>query len=50
MKTGAQGSDRYRWPMTLSFYNETIPGRPGDDVPMGTLKSISKAAGVETKP
>jgi predicted RNA binding protein YcfA (HicA-like mRNA interferase family) len=28
----------------------TIPGRPGDDVPTGTLKSILKAAGLETKP
>ena len=27
----------------------TVPGHPGDDVPMGTLKSILKAAGLEGK-
>jgi len=27
----------------------TIPGHPGDDVPVGTLKSILKAAGLEKK-
>jgi predicted RNA binding protein YcfA (HicA-like mRNA interferase family) len=26
----------------------TIPGHPGDDLPAGTLKSILKAAGLET--
>jgi predicted RNA binding protein YcfA (HicA-like mRNA interferase family) len=25
----------------------TVPGHPGDDLPMGTLKSILKAAGLE---
>jgi predicted RNA binding protein YcfA (HicA-like mRNA interferase family) len=28
----------------------TIPGHPGDDVPAGTLKSILKTAGLETRP
>src|SRR6266446_5088494 len=28
----------------------TVPGHPGDDVLTGTLKSILKAAGLETKP
>ena len=27
----------------------TIPGHPGDDIPVGTLKSILKAAGLEGK-
>jgi len=27
----------------------TIPGRAGDDVPVGTLKSILKAAGLEDR-
>ena len=27
----------------------TVPGQPGDDLPVGTLKSILKAAGLETK-
>jgi predicted RNA binding protein YcfA (HicA-like mRNA interferase family) len=27
----------------------TVPGRLGDDVPMGTMKSILKAAGLENK-
>jgi len=27
----------------------TIPGHPGDDLPIGTLKSILKAAGLEAK-
>jgi predicted RNA binding protein YcfA (HicA-like mRNA interferase family) len=27
----------------------TVPGRPGDDVPTGTLKSILKTAGLEMK-
>jgi len=25
----------------------TVPGQPGKDVPIGTLKSILKAAGIE---
>jgi predicted RNA binding protein YcfA (HicA-like mRNA interferase family) len=27
----------------------TVPGQPGDELPVGTLKSILKAAGLETK-
>jgi predicted RNA binding protein YcfA (HicA-like mRNA interferase family) len=27
----------------------TIPGHPGDDVPVGTLRSVLKAAGLENK-
>jgi len=27
----------------------TVPGQPGDELPTGTLKSILKAAGLETK-
>lgn len=27
----------------------TIPGHPGDDVPVGTMKSILRAAGLEEK-
>ena len=27
----------------------TVPGQPGDDLPVGTLKSILKAADLETK-
>jgi predicted RNA binding protein YcfA (HicA-like mRNA interferase family) len=27
----------------------TIPGHPGDDVPVGTLKSVLKAAGLENR-
>jgi predicted RNA binding protein YcfA (HicA-like mRNA interferase family) len=27
----------------------TVPGQPGDDLPVGTLKSILKASGLETK-
>jgi predicted RNA binding protein YcfA (HicA-like mRNA interferase family) len=27
----------------------TVPGHPGDDVPVGTLKSVLKATGVEAK-
>jgi len=27
----------------------TVPGHPGDDVPVGTLKSVLKAAGLEAK-
>jgi predicted RNA binding protein YcfA (HicA-like mRNA interferase family) len=27
----------------------TIPGRPGDELPKGTLKSIFRAAGLEAK-
>jgi predicted RNA binding protein YcfA (HicA-like mRNA interferase family) len=27
----------------------TIPGHPGDDVPVGALKSVLKAAGLEMK-
>ncbi|MGA3028988.1 MAG: type II toxin-antitoxin system HicA family toxin [Bryobacteraceae bacterium] len=27
----------------------TIPGRPGDDIPRGTLRSILKAANLEVK-
>jgi predicted RNA binding protein YcfA (HicA-like mRNA interferase family) len=27
----------------------TIPGRPGDDVPIGTLKAILKSAGLEDR-
>jgi len=27
----------------------TIPGHPGDDIPVGTLKSILRAAGLEEK-
>ena len=27
----------------------TVPGHPGDDLPVGTLKSILKAAGLEAR-
>jgi predicted RNA binding protein YcfA (HicA-like mRNA interferase family) len=27
----------------------TVPGHPGDDLPVGTLKSILKAAGLEVR-
>ena len=27
----------------------TVPGSPSDDIPMGTLKAIMKAAGLEDK-
>ncbi|MBM3727739.1 MAG: addiction module toxin, HicA family [Acidobacteria bacterium] len=27
----------------------TVPGSPGDDIPIGTLKSIFRAAGLEDK-
>ena len=27
----------------------TIPGDPGDDIPVGTMKSILRAAGLEEK-
>jgi predicted RNA binding protein YcfA (HicA-like mRNA interferase family) len=27
----------------------TVPGHPGDDVPVGTLKSVLKATGLEAK-
>jgi predicted RNA binding protein YcfA (HicA-like mRNA interferase family) len=27
----------------------TIPGEPGDDIPIGTMKAILRAAGIETK-
>jgi predicted RNA binding protein YcfA (HicA-like mRNA interferase family) len=28
----------------------TVPGKPGDDVPIGTMKAILRAAGIDTKP
>ena len=27
----------------------TVPGRPGDDIPVGTLKAILRSAGLEEK-
>jgi predicted RNA binding protein YcfA (HicA-like mRNA interferase family) len=42
------GSHRhYKHPLKPNVV--TIPGRAGDDVPVGTLKSILKAAGLEKK-
>lgn len=43
--TGSHRHFKYEWKPNVV----TIPGHPGDDLPKGTLKSILRAAGLETK-